>query len=137
MSGPDAGDRLADLALLALGHGIRSIEQGGPLIPFVLTEIGNERMVHRFLDERPGGISLEGGLAQARSWVEGLDEALDAYAIAYEGSVTIEGGPRDAILVEAVEVSSGARARFAQPYRAKRLFRRARAEGQPVTLEAP
>lgn len=133
---PDDQDRLADLLFLALAHGVSSVEYGGPLIPFVITQVGDERTIHRFLDERPEGLSITGSVEGARAYAEGLAAMVEAWVIAYEGETDVEGASRPAIIAEAREPRSGASIRYAQPYRPKRLFRKAQAVGNPIPLGA-
>lgn len=127
---PPTEDVLADLALLALAHGVASVEYGGPLIPFVIAEIQGERVIHRFLDEQPEGLSMEGSVARARAFANGLENRSRAWVLAYEGQ-TPEG---PAIVAEATD-GAGAMLRYAQPYRPKRPFRRAQAVGSPIRLD--
>ena len=97
---PQMSQRLADIAFLALDHGINSIQDGaGPLIPFVISEQPDgKRKLSRYMADR-----LEEGVAQARLAVSQLPSDVTAYAIAYDGYITIEGTKYDAILVEASE----------------------------------
>lgn len=127
---PPTDEVLADLALLALAHGVASVEYGGPLIPFLIAEIQGERVIHRFLDEQPQGLSMEGSIARARAFADGLGNRSRAWVLAYEGQLSE--GP--AIVAEATD-GAGVTFRYAQPYRPKRPFRRARAVGSPIRLE--
>jgi len=91
--------QFSDLVFFALDHGIRSVEDGaGPLIPFVVFEGGSERKLQRFVAQQ-----LEQSLAQARAAVEKFSLDVQAYAIAHDGFVTVNGERFDAILVEASE----------------------------------
>jgi hypothetical protein len=118
---PDDQDRLADLLFLALAHGVSSVEY--PLIPFVITQVGNERTIHRFLDERPEGLSVTGRVEGARTYAEGLAAMVEAWVVAYEGETDVDGTSRPAIIAR--EPRTGASLRYAQPYRPKGLFRKA------------
>jgi hypothetical protein len=131
---PEVSDRLADLVLLALHHGVRSVQHGGPLIPFVLTEIGRERLIHRFVEEGQGGLSLKAGVSRARHWAEALGDMVDAYVVTYRGRFRAGGGEGPAIIAEGREPREGSRAVYAQPFRPKRLFRRAVATGNPIRV---
>ena len=132
---PEAEDRLIDLVFLALAHGVSSVEFGGPLIPFVISQEGNDRIIHRFLDEQPGGISLEGSLEGARHYATGLGKMVQAWVVAHEATVAEGGRERPAVIAEAHDPASGTSLRYAQPYRPKRLFRKAHAVGGPVRLD--
>jgi len=107
---------LMELIFLALEHGLDSVRGGGPLAPFLVTD-GRERNLERFVTER-----LEDGLARAQEFASSLDAATTAYAIAYDGYVTVEGTKYDAILVEAAERGSPTGFLFAQPYKPKKGF---------------
>jgi hypothetical protein len=131
---PEEADRLADLLFLALAHGVSSVEYGGPLIPFVITQSGGERTIHRFLDERPEGLSVTGSVEGARAYARGLAAMVEGWVLAYEDQVDVEGARRPAIVAEAHDPRSGASLRYAQPYRPKRLFRKGHAVGNPVPL---
>jgi hypothetical protein len=131
---PEETDRLADLLFLALAHGVSSVEYGGPLIPFVITQVGGERTIHRFLDEGPQGLSVTGSAEGARAYAEGLAAMVEAWVLAYEDEVDLEGGRAPAIVAEAHEPRTGTSLRYAQPYRPKRLFRKGHAVGNPVPL---
>lgn len=128
------GGELAELISLTLDHGVSSVEEGDALIPFVLTEAGGQREIHRFVDEQPQGISLEGSLDRARKYVETLPQEVDRYTLAYDGYVTVEGNKHDAILVEAREVATPIPLLFAQRYQPKRTLRKARKIGTPIYL---
>ena len=57
--GNEYSQELIDLAFAALDHGIDSVREGGPLIPFVMSETGSERTLTRFAAEM-----LEEGLEE-------------------------------------------------------------------------
>ena len=85
-----------ELVFVALDHGIDSVTEGGPLIPFALTETSDGRDLTRFATE-----TLEEGQALARDHVRAA--GADRAAIAYDGYLTVEGDRNDAIFVEAQE----------------------------------
>jgi hypothetical protein len=131
---PEETDRLADLLFLALAHGVSSVEYGGPLIPFVISQAGGERTIHRFLDEGPAGLSVTGSVEGARAYAEGLAAMVEAWVLAYEEEIDVEGARRPAIVAEAHDPRTGTSLRYGQPYRPKRMFRKAHAVGNPVPL---
>ena len=57
--GDEYSQELIDVAFAALDHGIDSVREGGPLIPFVMSETGSERTLTRFAADM-----LEEGLEQ-------------------------------------------------------------------------
>jgi hypothetical protein len=115
---PQISPRLAEIAFLALDHGIYSIQDGEhPLIPFVISEkTEGKRKIDRYMSRAAGGWVLEESLAQARLAVSRLSSDVTAYAIAHDGYITIEGTKYDAILVEASERSRTRAVLLAQRY---------------------
>jgi hypothetical protein len=114
---PDSDDiemseKFADLVFLALDHGIDSVRaDGGPLIPFVVFVQDGEAFMQRFATER-----LEEGPELARQAIAASPANVIAYALAYDGYITIEDTKFDAILVEASERDRPAGVRMAQRY---------------------
>jgi hypothetical protein len=106
-----ASDELLDLVFAALDHGIDSVSEGGPLIPFALAETPEGRTLTRFATGH-----LEEGVAQAREHTREIPEAT-LIAIAYDGYLTIEGERSDAIFVEGQERGASSSVVFAQRYR--------------------
>ena len=107
----EASEPLFDLLFAALDHGIDSVRLGGPLIPFVMIQRGEERALMRFVSEL-----LEDAVAEARRYIEENATTLQAYALTVDGFVTINDQKFDAILVEAEERGSGFALQFAQRY---------------------
>ena len=89
---------LAELAVFALNHAFRSIEEGeGMLIPFVMTDTENEgRTMHRFVAD-----SMEQSRQRARDWVDGAGPSVSRYAFAWDGYVKVDDVRWDAVFVEA------------------------------------
>jgi hypothetical protein len=112
-----ASEELMELAFLALDHGIASVTEGGPLIPFALTENGEGRQLARFAAE-----TLEEGQAHARQHVRASDAL--RVAIAYDGYLTIDDERTDAIFVEAQERGQSGSVSFAQRYRPAGRFKK-------------
>ena len=89
-------EALATLAFVALDHGIESVREGGPLIPFAIHEgLDGERNLTRFVAERE-----KEGEARAREFAR-QNIADGRVAIAWDGYLTVDGDRADAILVEA------------------------------------
>jgi hypothetical protein len=124
---------VVDLAFAALDHGVDSVRGGGPLIPFVMVEIGSERTVLRFAAE-----TIEDGLAQAVNGIlQHRDDEGRRHALAYDGYLTLPSGERfDAIYVEAVEAGRADVMVLAQRYRPKRRLRAFETIGNPALLPA-
>ena len=106
-----------ELVFVALDHGIESVADGGPLIPFAVMETADGRELVRFAAE-----TLEDGHAQARQHVQSGDAL--RVAIAHDGFLTVEGERSDAILVEAQERGQGTSLVFAQRYRPGGRFKK-------------
>ncbi len=122
--------QFADLVFLALDHGVDSVRgSGAPLTPFVMVEQGGKREIHRFAAER-----LEEGQQRAREAVAAFPASVTAYALAYDGFITVQGTKFDAILVEASERGRAAGVRMAQRYTPKKFLRRFQTVGNPALL---
>lgn len=126
----EMSEQFADLVFLALDHGVESVrDSGGPLIPFVVFEQDGELKIQRFATER-----MEEGPEQAREAIAASPESVTAYALAYDGYVTIEGTRCDAILVEASERGRPAGVRMAQRYAIKDSLESFQTVGNPALL---
>jgi hypothetical protein len=107
----EASEMLLSLMFAALDHGIDSVRLGGPLIPFVMIQRGEERGLTRFVSEL-----LEDAVAEARKYIAENAATLQAYALTVDGYFTINEHKFDAILVEGEERGSGFALQFAQRY---------------------
>ena len=58
--GNEYSQELIDVAFAALDHGIDSVREGGPLIPFVMSETGSERTLTRYRGRDARGGSRAG-----------------------------------------------------------------------------
>lgn len=130
MSEIPASDELMELVFAALDHGIDSVSEGGPLMPFVLADVDEGRTLTRFAAER-----LEEGVAQARSQARESPEA-KRIAVAYDGYLTVEGERSDAVFVEAQERGAASSVVFAQRYRPGGRFRKLSTIGNAAFIEA-
>ena len=117
-----------ELVFVALDHGIDSVTEGGPLIPFALTETSDGRELTRFA---PG--TLEAGQALAREHVRAA--GVDRAAIAYDGYLTVERDRNDAIFVEAQERGQSDSVVFAQRYRPGGRFKKFTTIGNAAFVE--
>jgi len=122
---------LADLVLAALDHGVDSVREGGPLIPFVMSDTGSERTLARFATER-----LEDGVAQGVAHVAAKrGEAGTRHALVYDGYLTLPSeGRTDAIYAEGVEAGRDGVMTLVQRYRPKGGLRRFGTIGNPALL---
>jgi hypothetical protein len=122
----DASEPLADLAFAALDHAVSSVEAGGPLIPFAMTEDGAGRNLTRFMAE-----PLEEGQERARQHARAATEALRV-AITFDGYLTVEGERSDAVFVEAQERGTPSGIILAQRYRPGGRFKKFSTVGNPA-----
>ena len=119
-----------NLVFFTLDHGVESVSEGGPLIPFMVVERPGGRKLRRFVSE-----TLEGSQAAMREAVAGLDDDATAYAMAYDGYFTHEGKKWDAILVEAAERGATSGVFFVQRYQPKKgLFGKFKAVGNAAFI---
>jgi hypothetical protein len=119
-------DELMELAFFALDHGVESVREGGPLIPFAVTETAAGRDLSRFMAE-----TLEQGQEEARRHVRSQPDA-DRVAVAYDGYATIEGERSDAIFVEAHERGQPASVIILQRYRPRGRLKKFDTIGNPA-----
>jgi hypothetical protein len=126
----EMSEQFSDLVFLALDHGVDSVRSdGGPLIPFVVYEEDGERKLQRFATER-----LEKGPEQAREAIAVSPASVTAYALAYDGFITIEDTKFDAIFVEASERGRPAGVRMAQRYKTGESLKSFEMVGNPALL---
>jgi hypothetical protein len=84
--GNEYSQELIDLAFAALDHGIDSVREGGPLIPFVMTERDEARTLDRFASDL-----LEDAVAQAVAHVQASrSQPGTRHVLAYDGYLTDE-----------------------------------------------
>jgi len=123
-------EKFADLVFAALDHGVDSVRaSGGPLTPFVIVEEDGKQELHRFATER-----LEDGQKRAREAIIALPPGATAYALAYDGYITVQGTKFDAVLVEASERGRPAGVRMAQRYIPRKFLRSFQTVGNPALL---
>ena len=122
-------EKLADLVFFALDHGINSIGEGGPLIPFIVYEKDGKRSLHRYCAD-----TLEESVKQARLAASRLPMDVSACAIAYDGNVKLKDAKSDAIIVEGTERGKLSGIKLAQRYSPKALLRRFAKVGNPLHL---
>lgn len=127
----EMSEEFGDLIFFALDHGIESVrESGGPLIPFVMYVQNGELMIQRFVTDR-----LEDGPEEARLAIAAAPVNITAYALAYDGFITVEGTKCDAILVEASERGRPAGVLMAQRYSITGESDGFEMVGNPILLE--
>lgn len=102
---------LLDLVGAALDHGIRSVQDGGPMIPFVIHHGPDGATLHRFVAE-----TFEEGQDHARAFAWRAGPATIRIALAYDGYLTLDGERRDAIFVQAQAAGTPTSDLFAQQY---------------------
>ena len=122
-------DELMAVVVLAAEHAIDSVRDGGPLVPFVLSEsaLGTRRL-QRILIGSPVDLSTSVARARALAGRSAGDEAI--VACAYAGQLGTGPDAQSAIFVEAREGRAPALV-FAQCYRPRRRLRPAALPRQP------
>ncbi|WP_039053785.1 hypothetical protein [Sphingobacterium sp. T2] len=85
-----------DFMFNGLDHGVNSISDGGgPLVPFLMTKIGDKKELKRFVTER-----YEEGIAVAEQTVKDMTPKPDFALIAFDGFITWEEKKYDAIFLK-------------------------------------
>jgi hypothetical protein len=102
---------VSGLAMMALDYGMASRRDSDTLVPFVLMESDGQCYTQRF-DAEP----YETAVAEAKAFLAKVTDSTSAYALAYDGFVTIEGSKFDAILVIAGERGDSTAFVFTQRY---------------------
>jgi hypothetical protein len=118
----------AEVLLVGLEHGIDSVRDGEPLIPFVITDRRGKRAVERYMaDTLEAGIDAAVAAIRADPPAEG-----DVAVLVYDGYLTLPEAERtDAIYAEALD-GEGVVTVMAQAYRPKRFLRGLETIGEPV-----
>jgi hypothetical protein len=128
----DLTDELMAVVALAADHGIDSVRQGGPLVPFVMSETAlGARRLQRVVAGWPPQLGTS--LVDARSVARACAGEDAIVALAYDGQMTVHGTRSDAIYVEAAELG-GPTLLFAQRYQPRRRLRRLRTVGSLAFL---
>jgi len=127
---------LVEIALTAMSHAFRSIEEsdGGPMVPFVMTDSESEgRAIYRFEAN-----SLGHALDSAQIWIEAADDEVFRYAFAWDGYITLDDEKWDALFVEAGNRTLPHGMLLCQRYAAESGIRSAnRRIGEPMLVEKP
>jgi hypothetical protein len=121
----------SDFLSLTLNHGVGSVEDGGPLIPFVLAESKGQRQLQRFALER-----LEESVKAAFAFASVTHGEADRVAVAFDGFLTWEGERTDAIYVETLDRPTATHVLVAQRYKPKRRLSKLKKLRDPVFLDA-
>jgi len=77
---------VSGLAMMALDYGMASRRDSDTLVPFVLMESDGQCYTQRF-DAEP----YEAAVAEAKAFLAKVSDSTSAYALAYDGFVTVEG----------------------------------------------
>jgi hypothetical protein len=125
-------DELMAVVVLAAEHAIDSVRDGGPLVPFVLSEssVGTRRL-QRILIGSPADLSTSVARARALAGRRAGEEAV--VACAYSGQLGTGPDAQHAIFVEA-RAGRSAAVVFAQCYRPRRRLRPLRPLGNLAFL---
>lgn len=99
------------LAMAALDYSMAGRCDSHTLVPFVLMESDGQRYIQRFAAETD-----EQAVGEAKAFLAKVSDSTSAYALAYDGFVTVDGTEFDAILVIAGERSGANAFIFTQRY---------------------
>lgn len=128
----EPSDELMTLILTGLDHGIDSVRDGGPLVPFVMVEHEGQVALRRILVGDP--FELEASVEQAAvSAAEAAAEPRDRVVLVYDASLRMNDERVDAIYAEGAENGAMA-AIMAQRYAPKGRSRGLEAIGDPQAL---
>ena len=109
--------KLNDLMFKALDHAVFSIEDNGEtLIPFSLTEDpAGQRTLTRYVADR-----VEIGVEEGKMKIEAMKDAVERYAFAYDGFLTISGNRWEGLFVEAGDKVAATGVLLCQRYKRKK-----------------
>jgi hypothetical protein len=109
--------KLNDLMFKALDHAVFSIEDNGEtLIPFSLTEdAAGQRTLTRYVADR-----VEVGVGEGKKKIETMKAAVERYAFAYDGFLTIDGNRWEGLFVEAGDKVAATGVLLCQRYKRKK-----------------
>jgi hypothetical protein len=125
-------ERFADLVFFALDYGVGSVDEGGPLVPFVIVQDSDgQRSLKRFAVGQLE-VSAEAAFEHARGSLA-TDKRV---AVVVDTFLSHEAVRTDAIVVEANDGPSGTNIMVAQRYRPKQRLRRLKTLGEPIFLDA-
>ena len=104
--------KFMDFMFNGLDHGVNSISDGGgPLIPFLMTQIGDKKELKRFVTEK-----YEEGIDAAEKALKDLTPKPHFALIAFDGFITWESKKYDAIFVRAFDGKQDEGFEFCQRY---------------------
>ncbi|MEQ8879515.1 MAG: hypothetical protein RLQ12_07790 [Cyclobacteriaceae bacterium] len=125
----NANEKLVDLMLEGIDHGVESIKGGnGPLIPFSITETNGEKKIIRFVTER-----LEEGLEKGKESIKNNLES-ELAVLVYDGYLTTDNIKYDAILVIGFDRTDNVAYLIGQKYKPKKFLSRLKPIGNPLYL---
>lgn len=126
----DVPQALADLLFAGLDHGVDTARGGGPLTPFVVTQVSGQRALNRMAAGTMTAARAEGVKHIRGTALSGDDCAV----LVYEGYLETENdGRSEAIFAKAVD-STGRVVTVAQRYRPKGFLRAWQPVGSPALL---
>jgi hypothetical protein len=113
-------EELMELVNKALGHGLSSVSEGGPLVPFVMHELAGKVSIQRHLvqGETEDELDLTESVESARRFAASLSGKAQRVALVLEGRLSEPGGTKmDAIIVQAFEAGEPASYHFGHGFR--------------------
>jgi hypothetical protein len=114
MTNIQVSEWVMDLVFAALEEGLMPLRGGQELRPFLLLLTKGGYVLQRF-----NGATMSECLEKAYVTLQEQDENTRAYALVYDGLVTVDERDYDAVIVEAAEREQASGVRFVQRYQAK------------------
>lgn len=104
--------KFMDFVFNGLDYGVYSISDGGgPLVPYLMTQIGDKKELKRFVTEK-----YEEGISTAEITLGELSPKPDFALIAFDGFITWEEKKYDAIFIKAYDKTQDEGFEFCQRY---------------------
>lgn len=115
----ELSEKLSSLINAAFERGVDSIEEGGPLVPFVMTERGDERSVAPSMVGADAETwDLGASVQKARDLGRARENDADRVVILFDAKIgDQDGGKVDALIAEVFETDLPATLLLALPYR--------------------
>jgi hypothetical protein len=114
MTNIQVSEWVMDLVFAALEEGLMPLRSGQELHPFLLLLTKGGYVLQRF-----NGATMRECLEKAYVTLQAQDENTRAYALVYDGLVTVDERDYDAVIVEAAEREQVSGVRFVQRYQPK------------------
>ncbi len=122
----DISKELMDLIFTSLDHGINSVRDGGPLVPFLMAKMGDEVKLMRVVPKEESNVEDQVNLI-----LKQIYPVSDYVTAVFESFVTLDDTRTDAILVKGYAKDSPKVHLFGQRFAPKKLLRKFKTIGNP------